>query len=88
MKAFRRAEHVVTTQMDETLLMLNIPQSLYHSLNAIGARIWELIGEPITEPELIDTLMKEFNVSQEVCVRDVREFLRLLRERKLIVEEA
>ena len=49
------------------------------NLNAVGARIWELVPQCSTEEEIAAVLACEFEVEPEAALADVREFLTELR---------
>ena len=55
-------------------------------LNETGAFLWNLmVGEDKTEPELVDALLAEYDVSREIAERDVHRVVELLQENKIIV---
>jgi hypothetical protein len=68
-------------------MMLNVRKGKYHSVNPVGARIWELLETPTSEAALVDRLTEEFEVTREVCGAEVHEFLAMLRDRALITGE-
>ncbi len=88
MNTVRRADDVLTTPMDDTLLMLNIRQGRYHGLNEVAARIWELLETPTSAASLVAALVGEFDIGEEDCARDVADFLARLRERGLLTDVA
>ena len=53
-------------------------------MDPIGSRIWELIKDPLSVSQLIDILLKEFNVDREQCEQEVFAFLNKLAEDHLI----
>ena len=54
------------------------------TLNPVASRIWELIEQPRTVPQLVDAVCDEFEVPRESAARDVVEFLDSLRGAGLI----
>lgn len=85
-RTLQRADDILATQLDDTLLMLNIRRGRYHGLNEVGARIWQLLERPITEEALVAALLVEFEVSAEQCAGEVKGFLASLRERSLLMD--
>lgn len=81
-----RASDIPTAQLDDALLMLNIPRGQYHSLDSVGARIWELLAAPTTRGDLVTRLVDEFDVSPAQCGAEVDGFLEELRARGLLAE--
>ena len=47
----------------------------YYSLNDVGARVWELVQEPLTVRELIDRVAAEYDVERDRCRQDLLELL-------------
>jgi hypothetical protein len=58
-------------------------ESIY-VLNAVAARIWELLGAPTTVARILEVIECEFSVPPEGAGGDVTEFLESLRSRRLI----
>ena len=56
------------------------------SLNPVGHFLFELLSEEQTEESLVEALMAEYEVDAETAGADVREFLDVLREHKLLAE--
>lgn len=83
---FRRNAEVFEAPLKDTFLLLNAATGLYHGLNPVAARIWELLADPVDETELVARLVEEFVVTPEACRREVDAFIAELRERGLIVE--
>jgi hypothetical protein len=84
MNRLLRSEKILTTAVGDDLLMLNIKAGLYHNLNPMGARIWELLAVPTTLGEMVDQLVSEFAVSREDCAQQVGFFVEELRGKGLL----
>lgn len=65
-------------------VILNINANRYHSLNTVGARIWELLEKPQTAGELCSHLLQEFEVDAATCQAEVMQFVSHLLERGII----
>lgn len=87
-KKIRRIDGILTSQLDDTLLMLNIPTGRYHGLNPVATRIWALLEQPVTQAELVTTLVTEFQVTGAECAAQVDDFLNQLRQRGLLADDA
>lgn len=79
-----QGEGNIVSDMDGEKVMLNIANGKYYNLGQIGGYIWELISTPISVEEVVTTLMKEFDVEQEVCEEQTKLFLNHLLEEKII----
>lgn len=74
MQAQRRGQWLTATIGTECVMM-SVERGSYLSLSRVGTRIWELIEQPITVPDLCDRLGEEFDVPPETCRAEVDVFL-------------
>lgn len=70
-----RAEGFSTAPVQDDLMMLNVEQGAYYSLDPIAAEIWNMLEKPTSVRELVDRLQKRYAVTPEQCEADVRAFL-------------
>ena len=70
-----RNEAILFTDLDDTVVMMDMDEGRYYELDAIAAEIWTLLetGRPVAE--LCDALVAGYDVEPEVCRRDVLAFL-------------
>ena len=54
------------------------------NLNSSSAFLWRALSEDLTEEELVEKLLSEYQVEEEVAKRDVAKFVEKLKEAKLI----
>jgi hypothetical protein len=80
-----RAEGFTTAAVHNELMMLNVNQGVYYSLDPIASEIWNLLEQPMQVESLADQLQKRYAVSVEQCRADVLEFLEKLRENGMIL---
>jgi len=81
----RRGEQVIAQKASNDLLLFNIEDGNYYSLNEIGSRIWELCDGTRSVPELVEALAAEYEAPSEELEKDVTELLESLQSGKLIV---
>ena len=62
----------------EEAVMMSIEAGRYYGVNAVGARIWELLETPRTIEQLCTQLCDEFDVDAQTCEVAVVEFTRKL----------
>ena len=67
----------------ETVL-LDLESEHYFGLDAVGTRIWSLIGEGVSVDDMVDTLLEEYEVERATLEADVAELLSRLAEAGLI----
>jgi hypothetical protein len=64
--------------------ILNMKNSVYYGMNAVGASVWSLLQQPKRVRELRDAVMEEYDVDAEQCERDLLELLEKMRSEGLI----
>jgi hypothetical protein len=79
-----RTEGMMTTPVDNEIVILNLKGNNYISLNAIGRRIWELTEAPVTVTDLCNKLEREFAATPEQIAADVLPFLAELEKEGLV----
>ncbi len=75
---------ILSSNMDDEVVMMSVENSEYYNLNPVGAKIWELLDNSPSFSGLIDKLLEEFNVDKDLCIKDTSEFLEELRSKGLI----
>ena len=75
MEKYRRNEQILDGELDNNQVMLHLEKGKYFGLNPVGKRIWELIEEPMSFLDIIQSLMSEFDVTEKQCTGEVRAFL-------------
>lgn len=63
---------VLATRFDEEVVVLNLRDGIYYGLEDVGARIWQLLQQPISIVGLRDALVADYDVESTRCERDVR----------------
>lgn len=78
-------EQVYTTLGGEAVI-LGLQDGVYYGLDAVGARVWELLAEPRRVADLVSTIVAEFDVTADRCERDLIALLDDLAARSLVRE--
>ena len=86
-KHIKLSSQVLMQKVADEAVLLDLDSQCYFGLDEIGTLIWEGLGKSKTEDEIVGEIVEEFDVSEEVAARDVREFLRKLEQDKLITLE-
>jgi coenzyme PQQ biosynthesis protein PqqD len=81
----KRGEQVIAQKAANDLLLFNMNDGNYYSLNEIGSRIWELCDGNRSVSQLVEALAAEYDASSEVLENDVVELLESLQSGKLII---
>lgn len=78
-------QQVIARQVGEETVMLDLANGTYFSLDLVGARIWQLLGEGKTLAEICAVMMDEYEVSRDEIERDVVSLMEELTAHGLIV---
>lgn len=74
----------VSCDLSGEAAILNLRNGVYYGLNPVGARIWNLLQEPVTFAEIRDALLREYDVEGPALESDMRELLAQLTDQGLI----
>ncbi|WP_417617088.1 lasso peptide biosynthesis PqqD family chaperone [Parasphingorhabdus sp.] len=72
---FVRSPDLVASELEGEVVLLSVESSHFYNLNRIGSRIWDLLDQPLSIPEICRELMAQFNVSPTDCESEVRQFI-------------
>jgi hypothetical protein len=72
----------------EEAVMMSVSAGRYYGVNAVGARIWELLETPVTVAQLCARLCEEFEVDAQTCEAQVLKFVNDLSDNGIIHEAA
>ncbi len=75
---------ILSSQIDDEVVLLNIEIGKYIGLNPIASIIWEQLKEPIQISSLTNQLTKEYDVPPSECEEDTLELLQKMLESQLI----
>jgi len=80
----RRAEGVLEGSVDGVMILLQPANGEYVGLGGTAARIWDLLAEPTTFGNLVDSLAAEYEVARSECPPDVVQWLEGVRRQDLV----
>lgn len=82
----KRAPDVVFQNLaaEDGAVLLNLGSGEYHGLNPVGAKIWEILESPMSEPELCRRIEEAFGTDPQTAAQDVGNFVQELLDRKLV----
>lgn len=81
-----RNSKTISGRLHDELVMMDIEQGKYFSLNPVATRIWDLLEEPLLIDELCKYLMDEYEVELAECHSEVSEHLGEMVRLGLVVE--
>jgi len=75
------ASNQVSSRVGDEVAVLGLDRAVYYGLNPVGARIWELVQQPIRLDAVASAVASEYEVDPETARRDLMELVeRLLSE--------
>jgi hypothetical protein len=74
----------VSCPLGDESAILNMKNSVYYGVNAVGATVWNLLKEPRTIAEIRDTILDEYEVDEARCEQDLLMLLEEMRNEGLI----
>jgi len=76
--------NAVARQVGEETVILHLGSGTYFGLDAVGARIWQLIAEGKSLDEICDVILDEYEVSRPDLERDLEILIEDLLKQDLI----
>ena len=75
---------VIQSKIGDEVVMLDMDSGFYFGLNSVASIIWGMLEKATSFEEVINELMKEYNVDRQTCENDTRSFWNQLLERNII----
>jgi hypothetical protein len=86
-KVWQKKAEILSSKIDQEIVLMSIEAGLYLSLDPVGSRIWEILAEePASAEDITDRLIEEYDVDRMECLADVKAFIEDLAYRGLITE--
>lgn len=82
-------KELIKRQIAGETILVPVGKSVYDShglfvLNELGSFLWDLLPQAAGEEDLICAVLAEYDVTEDVASRDIREFLDRMRELGII----
>lgn len=84
----RRAPTAVSQEIDGETVIIDLRSEQYFSLNSVGSRIWQLLGEGAGLDAIHAQLVSEYAVDGELVRRDLLNLIARLQQAGLVEVEA
>jgi len=84
---FIRNSKTISGRLHDEMVMMDIDQGKYFSLNNSATVIWEKLENPLSLEELCNILMDEYDVEAEQCMNDVEIHLNEMIKIGLIIKK-
>lgn len=83
---YRRNSRTISGRLHDELVMMDLEQGKYFSLNPVATRVWDLLEKPMDSAEICSVLMDEYDVNAEQCVIEVEELLEEMGKMGLVLK--
>ena len=80
---WRRDENWVGSEIEDSLVMVNLEIGTYVSLNSTASAVWQILEEPRTQEEIELALRSRFAVDEASCRESLTKLLPQMRELSL-----
>lgn len=80
-----RNDAIVFTELDDTIVMMDVEEGRYYELDPVGARVWALLESGPSVAAICDALLAEYEVTPETCREDILGFLEELKDLKVVL---
>ena len=77
--------NLLVSQLAGETVLMNTATGDYFGINAVGTKIWNLLAQPVSSDTLVESLVGSYDISSEQCRIEVKQFLKNLESRKLVV---
>ncbi len=84
MTRYRTVPDALSASLSDGAVLLHLYTKRYFSLNETGSRIWSLLEQQATEDEIVDALVREYDVEKPDAARAVNQLLGDLVAERLI----
>ena len=79
-----RTSDVSWRSVGDEIIVLDLERSLYLTINASGVPLWNALAEGATYDELVETLVKRYEIDETTARRDAQTFCDSLLDCRLI----
>ena len=73
-----RSRELVSSEIDDEIVMMSIENGKYYGLNEVGSCIWRMLEKPHSVADIIKQILLDYEVDPAACEEDVMRFLRQL----------
>ena len=81
---FEIGENIFLADLDDEICIFCSSRAEYLNLNNTGSYIWKLIEKKYNFREIIEELIRDYEITEEVCISEVNDFITDLIKREII----
>ena len=80
-----RSPKIAWRVIEGEAVILSLDTKAFRGLNPVGSRVWELIDGRRSVDEIVEVIVREFDVTPEQASGDVQTFVRELLDKELVI---
>lgn len=81
---FIQSKKIFESKIGDDLVMLDIDSGFYFGLNQVASDIWVMMQNPVSEEEIIEELLRKYEVDPTICSAETKELIQQMLEHKII----
>ncbi len=75
MTNYQRNNKAISGRLHDELVMMDVEQGKYFSLNPVATRVWDLLEKPLSVDDICAVLVDEYEIEAEQCRKEVGQLL-------------
>ena len=80
----KQRDDIITREIDDEILLMDNQTMQVHQLNRTASYVWSRCNGSISEKEIIEQVVRDFDVEDHVAKQQVREVIAQLLELKVL----
>ena len=85
LRSYHKNPHIVTTELEDGAILLNLNTKYYYNLNETGLSIWQALDESVDAETIATKLTDEYDIDREQASAYLGELLEDLEKEGLII---
>jgi hypothetical protein len=82
------SDNQVSSRVGDEIAILDLDSSVYYGLDPVGARIFELLAQPVPLESVLHTVVAEYDIDTETARNDLFALIEDLLAQKLVVVQS
>lgn len=87
MMKYKVIDHIVFREMEGESIAINLDKGTYYTMNIVGTRMWQLLQEKYSLPEIAQMIESEYDVPLTQVEADLKSFIEDLQENGLVEQD-
>lgn len=81
----RMTDRFLISYLAEETVLMDKQTGDHFGINKVGTAIWEMLATPCTADAIVGQLLNRFEVDAATCASEVRQFLKTLKEKEMLL---